>query len=81
MYRKYFRSVPFSIILLKDFSMPKKTKHQGNVDLITEQNLNQHLNHLLKKGISASMPKMLRRLLGTAAFLALISVKIGGGGG
>jgi hypothetical protein len=58
--------------------MQKKVKH--HVGLISLQNSDQQTNYFLKKIIRAVSPIRLRRLLGTAAFLALFSVKIGGGG-
>jgi hypothetical protein len=60
--------------------MQKDAQQQGRVDLTAAKASEQFFNRLLKKCIQAIVPKCWHRKLGTAAFLALVSVKIGGGG-
>ncbi|MDR2755655.1 MAG: hypothetical protein LBC20_08100 [Planctomycetaceae bacterium] len=60
--------------------MRKKTKPQGLLGLIHTHDLDQYLNRLLENCLLTVTPKRLRRLLGTAALITLVSVNLGGGG-
>jgi hypothetical protein len=60
--------------------MRKNTKLQSGLNLMTTQNSSKQINCCLKKLFHTAMPKIVRRTLGTAAIIALLSVKIGGGG-
>jgi hypothetical protein len=64
---------------MEDFTMQKNIKHR-EVDL-TSKNTDQQTNRILKK-IFQNLSKInLKRTLSTAAIIALLTVKIGGGGG
>jgi DNA-binding TFAR19-related protein (PDSD5 family) len=59
--------------------MFKIEQHQAGDTAI--QDSEQQRNRLRKKFFRAKLPKMLRKILGTTALIALASVNLGRGGG